>query len=90
MAEIKTKTDAEVSPSVEKECIEIWGDNVNIRDLLLSIVICVITTLGGYLIAPAEPPKPLIFGLVGGVIGFIVCSIIIKPKRTITYTEEGE
>ncbi len=72
----------------EKECVEIWGDNVNIKDLLIAIFICTITTLGGYLIAPSEPPKPLIYGLVGGVLGFIISTLIITPKRTIK--EEGE
>lgn len=79
----------EVPMKPESECVEVWGDNVNLKDLLFSIIICTITTLGGYLIAPAEPPKPLIYGLIGGIIGFIVVSIIIKPKRIISIKEEG-
>ncbi|MCM3618367.1 hypothetical protein M3936_12325 [Sutcliffiella horikoshii] len=92
MANLKPEVGTNTSPKVkrEKETIEIWGDNVNIKDLLLAIIICVVTTLGGYLIAPAEPPKPLVFGLVGGVIGFTVSAILIKPKRTITYSGEEE
>lgn len=70
--------------------IEVWEDLVNIKDLVLSLVICSVTTLGGYLIAPNEPPKPLIFGMVGAVIGFIASSIIIKPKRTFHYVDEEE
>ena len=61
--------------------IEIWEDVVNIKDLVKALVICSVTTLGGYFIAPNEPPKPLFFGLGGAIIGFVVCSVLIKPKR---------
>jgi len=73
-----------------KKNIEVWEDIVNIRDLILSLIISSVTTLGGYLIAPNDDSKPLIFGLIGAVIGFIICSIIFKPKRTFEYIEENE
>ncbi|MUK89453.1 hypothetical protein GMD78_13885 [Ornithinibacillus sp. L9] len=74
----------------DDENIEVWEDLVHIKDLVLSLIICSITTLGAYLIAPNEPPKPLIYGLVGAVIGFVISSIAIKPKRTFQYVEEEE
>ncbi len=67
--------------------IEIWEDLVCIKDLLLALFICVSTTFTGYFIAPSEPPKPLFFGLIGTIIGFIITSVIIKPKREMI---EGE
>lgn len=67
--------------SEDKKNIEIWEDLVYIKDLILSLVICILTTFGGYMIAPNEPPKPLLFGIVGAFIGFIIASLIIKPKR---------
>lgn len=74
----------------EKEnLVEIWEDNVDIKDLLIAMLLCVGFSLGGYLLAFGETP-PLIFGLGGGVIGFIIASIIIKPKRHLTMLEEGE
>lgn len=63
--------------------VNIWGDHVKIKDLLIAMVVCISFTLGGYIIAPGEAPQPLIFGLVGGVIGFTISSIIIKPKRNV-------
>lgn len=69
--------------------VEIWGDNVNIKDLLIAMTLCIGFALGGYLLAFGDIP-PLIFGLAGGVIGFILSSIIIKPKRQLTMMEEGE
>ncbi|TMN22469.1 hypothetical protein FH966_05825 [Lentibacillus cibarius] len=76
-----------MSQSNNKENIEVWEDLVRIKDLVISLVICSGTSLGGYLIAPADR-EPLIFGLVGAVTGFIISSIIIRPKRTFHYTEE--
>lgn len=70
--------------------IEVWEDLVSIKDLVVSLVICSITTLGGYLIAPNKPPKPLLFGLVGAVLGFVMTSLIIKPKRYFRYIEKEE
>lgn len=75
--------------SEKQEYVEIWEDNVNIKDLLIAMVLCIGFALGGYLLAFGETP-PLIFGLAGGVIGFIISSIIIKPKRQLTMMEEGE
>lgn len=74
--------------SEDKGYVEVWGDNVSMKDLLLSMFICIVFSLGGYMIAPNKEPQPLIFGLIGGVLGFVISSIIIKPKRKIT--KDGE
>lgn len=73
-----------------KGYVDIWGDNVKLRDLGIAMLLCIGFSLGGYIIAPGDAPQPLIMGLSGGVIGFIVSSIIIKPKRTITRIKEDE
>ncbi len=73
----------------EKSLVDIWGDNVRIKDLLIAMTISIGFTLGGYIIAPGEAPQPLVFGLVGGVVGFAISSIVIKPKRNVTI-ERGE
>ncbi|WP_245751579.1 hypothetical protein [Amphibacillus marinus] len=69
--------------------IEVWTDLVNIKDLIIAVVITVTTTLAGYFIAPDQDPAPLIFGLSGAVIGFIISSIIIKPKRRFVEADKG-
>lgn len=65
----------------EENNIEIWEDLVKIKDLVKAIIICMITTFSGYFLAPNDPYKPLLFGLVGAITGFIVSSFSIKPKR---------
>ncbi|EHR34133.1 hypothetical protein ACWOAQ_01000 [Helcococcus kunzii] len=67
-----------------KEKINIWGDVVSIKDLLLSIFITLVTTMGLYFYAKAfQPSYVLFFGLGGAVIGFIISSFIFSPKRVV-------
>ncbi len=61
--------------------IEIWDDLVSIKDLVKSLSICIITTFCGYFLSPNDSYKPLLFGLVGAIVGFFVSSFLIKPKR---------
>lgn len=42
-----------------KNNIEVWEDIVNIKDLIISLIICTMTTFIAYILAPNEPPKPL-------------------------------
>lgn len=71
---------------MKKTLIKIWGDVVDVKDLLLSILIISTTTLGSYFLAPTSDKLPfeLFFGLGGAVIGFIITVILFKPKRTIS------
>ncbi len=61
--------------------IEIWDDLVSIKDLVKALSICIITTFCGYFLSPSDSYKPLLFGLVGAIVGFLISSFIIKPKR---------
>lgn len=74
----------------DKNYVEVWADHVKIKDLLIAMILCIVFSLGGFIIAPGEAPQPLIFGLIGGVIGFIISSFIIKPKRDIIMLDDEE
>lgn len=73
-----------------KHYINIWGDHVQIKDLGISMGLCIVFALGGYIVMPGDDPKPLIAGLIGGVLGFVISSIIIQPKRHISKIEKDE
>lgn len=75
---------------MKKALIKIWGDVVDAKELLFSIIIISVTTLGLYFLAPKSDTLPLglFFGLGGAVIGFIITTILFKPKRVITEEEE--
>jgi hypothetical protein len=86
------KDDAEIKDISASEGsfnnIEVWEDYVRIRDLVIALIVCSATTLGGYFLAPNTPPKPLFFGLTGAILGFVICTVIIKPKRV--FIEGGQ
>lgn len=72
------------------EYVEVWEDLVSIRDLVISLIICVVTTLGLYFVAPNNGSMPLFFGLFGALLGFGICSFIFKPKRNFIEDKEGK
>ncbi|MCA5012330.1 MULTISPECIES: hypothetical protein [unclassified Enterococcus] len=75
---------------MKKNLIELWGDLVDLKDLILAIVICSVTTMGSFFLAPAgNTTKQLFFGLGGAVLGFVISTVLIKPKRTVIEEEEN-
>lgn len=73
----------------DREMVEIWGDVVEIRALVMAISISALTTMGAYALAPAgDKTRQLFFGLAGAVVGFIVSTLMIQPKRIIIEEEQ--
>jgi len=67
-----------------EEKITIWGDVVSIKDLLISILITLVSTMGLYFYASIyKPSYVLFFGLGGAILGFIISSFIFTPKRIV-------
>lgn len=65
--------------------ITIWGDAVGLFDLIQSLLISACLTLGGFFMADSQTPtQQLFFGLLGAVLGFIINSFLVKPKRNIS------
>lgn len=64
--------------------VEIWGDVIEIKHLIISIIVSSVCTMGAYFLAPSNDKiRQLFYGLVGAVLGFIISILIIKPKRII-------
>ncbi len=75
----------------KQEKIEIWGDVVELKDLIIAILLSSGSTMGAYFLAPSDDKtKQLFYGLAGAVIGFILSTVFIKPKRIITVDHEKE
>ncbi|WP_348920812.1 hypothetical protein [Enterococcus rotai] len=75
---------------MKKNLIELWGDLVDLKDLIMAILICSVTTMGSFFLAPAQDTtKQLFFGLGGAVLGFIISTFLIRPKRTVI-TEDDD
>lgn len=62
---------------------EIWDDLVSFKDLILALGLSVGLMALGYYIAPKVAPYPMFIGLGGALLGFVISSVIIKPKRTV-------
>lgn len=75
---------------VREKYYEVWEDTAGVRDLVRALVITVGLTMGAYIAAPDEPPAPLIAGLSGAVVGFIICSVITPTKRTLDTVEADD
>ena len=70
--------------------ISIWGDVVGLIDLIKALLISASLTLGGFFIADnTNPTQQLFFGLFGAVIGFVINSFLIKPKRKLKEERHG-
>lgn len=76
----------------KQELVSLWGDTVGIADLVRSIILSIVLTMGGYFIAPSnQPTQQLFFGLLGAVLSFILNSLLIKPKRRLEpFNQNGE
>lgn len=75
---------------MKKTLIKIWGDVVEAKELIFSIIIITITMVIAYIFAPSSDtiPLDLLFGLGGAVIGFIITVFVFKPKRVITKEDD--
>lgn len=73
-----------------KKYIEIWGDMVQLSDLVLSILVISTTTMVSYSFAPSgNRPIELLLGLSGAILGFLMTLLFIKPKRTVQVMEDS-
>ncbi len=64
--------------------IDIWGDVVAVKSLVLAIVVITTTTMGAHLMAPKDNQTlGLFFGLGGAIFGFAIMAFVLKPKREV-------
>lgn len=75
-------------PAKDKALLNVWDDTVSGRDLLISLSIATLLSLGGYLFAPWPAPGPLVLGLSGAILGFFISTLLFRPKRRLEV--EGE
>lgn len=74
----------------KEEMVEIWGDVVKVKSLVYSILLISFTTMTGYLIAPNDNKTVGLFlGLLGAIIGFIIITLLVKPKRIVINEKDG-
>ncbi len=71
--------------------IEIFGDMIYFRDLIISIILISTTTMVFHMFAPANNrPLGLLLGLAGTMVGFIIVMFFIKVKRVVKMEKDHD
>ena len=80
----------DVSPenTVRQNNIEVWNDLVSPRDLIVCLLISVICVVAAVLLSAYLGGKPLFWGLGASTIGFVICCLLVTPKREVTIVDE--
>jgi len=73
----------------DRAFLNVWDDTVSSRDLLISLFIATLLSLGGFLLAPWPAPGPLVLGLSGAILGFFISTLLFRPKRHLDIEEEA-
>jgi len=73
----------------DRAFLNVWDDTVSSRDLLISLFIATLLSLGGFLLAPWPAPGPLVLGLSGAILGFFISTLLFRPKRRLDIEEEA-
>ncbi|MGM0435898.1 MAG: hypothetical protein ACQEQA_02495 [Bacillota bacterium] len=69
---------------MKKALLRIWGDVVETKALVFSIVIITGFTMGAHLLAPKDNDTlGLFLGIAGAITGFVLCALIFSPQRII-------
>ncbi len=68
--------------------VEIWGDRVSLRDLVIALVVCAVPTVGAVLLGQVVGGQPLFWGLGGAALGFAVACAVIRPKRDVRIVDD--
>lgn len=76
---------------MKQQWISVWQDFVGVSDLIKAFILASIPTLLGYFLAnDSNTTQQLFFGLTGAVIGFILNTVLIKPKRIVIINDKQE
>lgn len=69
--------------SEDEQYVEIWGDRVSMRDLVIALAACAVTTVVAVVIGRALGSSEFFWGLGGSVVGFGAAMALVRPKRDV-------
>lgn len=67
----------------DEQYVEIWGDRVSMRDLLLALAVTAAATVGAVVVGRALGSSEFFWGLGGAVVGFVAAVALVRPKRDV-------
>ncbi|RMI13899.1 hypothetical protein [Cellulomonas triticagri] len=69
--------------SDDEQYVEIWGDRVSLRDLVVALAVCAAATVAAVLVGRALGQDEFFWGLGGAVVGFGGAVALVRPKRDV-------
>ncbi|GEM_PF-1623500 len=69
--------------SDDEQYVEIWGDRVSMRDLVVALAVCAAATVAAVVVGRALGSSEFFWGLGGSVVGFAAAVALIRPKRDV-------
>ncbi len=76
--------------STDEEYLEVWGDRVSLRDMVLALVVCGSATALAVVIGRALGSSEFFWGLGGSVVGFVVAVALVRPKRDVQIVDADD
>ena len=67
----------------DEQYLEIWGDRVSLRDLVVALAVCAATTVLAVVAGRALGSSEFFWGLGGAVVGFGGAVLLVRPKRDV-------
>ncbi|HEY0216818.1 MAG TPA: hypothetical protein VGC57_10545 [Cellulomonas sp.] len=76
--------------STDEEYLEVWGDRVSLRDMVLALVVCGSATALAVVIGRASGSSEFFWGLGGSVVGFVAAAVLVRPKRDVQIVDTDD
>lgn len=76
--------------SDDEQYVEIWGDRVSMRDLVVALAAVAAVTVGAVLIGRALDGSEFFWGLGGAVVGFAAAVALVRPKRDVQIVADDD
>lgn len=76
--------------SDDEQYVEIWGDRVSMRDLVVALAAVAAVTVGAVLVGRALGSSEFFWGLGGAVVGFAAAVALVRPKRDVQIVADDD
>lgn len=74
----------------DDEYVEIWGDRVSLRDLVVALAVCAATTVVAVVLGRVTGGSEFFWGLGGSVVGFVGACVLVRPKRDVRIVDDAD
>lgn len=76
--------------SDDEQYVEIWGDRVSMRDLVIALAACAAATVLAVVVGRALGSSEFFWGLGGSVVGFGAAVALVRPKRDVQIVADDD